>query len=360
MKSRCCTLCESLGTNKNTCPLNPYASNINIKKHSKLKKYGEIRTGGGSKTKKEINIIEKELLRKKLYQEILDWMKSVIKDKLQNKDIQHMLLRYIFNKIITRTKGDDPIFIITPSIIADNQMRKDFNYFKLSLNVEKFISILKNKINDASNKIKLTKIPKDKKVLYDQIKKHMYYQGKSYYDINNMVDKYKTKMNYLIALNIRYNYLHLTTHGLANLYNRKYNKKDGTEGFASVFNHYFDKYCTAFPDLEKPFGSIGSFFEVDHWTTEKVFVNPPFDEALIIKMVEKIYNDIDKANKADKKIKFIITLPYWRDFYIINELIYSHWTINYTEYKKGKLPFYDYMTKQMIYPSDIIEITMSN
>jgi len=226
-----CTLCESLDTNKKTCPLNPHAININKKKHSNSKKYG------GSKVKKEINkkeinIIEKELLRKKLYEEILDWMKIEIKDKLQIKEIQHMLLRYIFNKIITRTKEDDPIFVMTPSIIADNQMRKDCNYFKLSLDVEKFINILKTKIINASIKITSNKIPNDKKVLYDQMKKHMYYQGASYYDINNMVDKYKTKMNYLIALNIRYNYLHLTTHGLANLYNRKYNKKEGTEGFA--------------------------------------------------------------------------------------------------------------------------------
>lgn len=73
-------------------------------------------------------IIEKELIRKKLYEEILKWLYDKIK-VLTVKEVNTLLLLYIFNKNITKTDKDDPVFIITHSEIAKKQIFHDFKYY---------------------------------------------------------------------------------------------------------------------------------------------------------------------------------------------------------------------------------------
>lgn len=52
------------------------------------------------------------------------------------------------------------------------------------------------------------------------------------------------------------------------------------EGFASPFNARFSRYCSAFPDTDAAFGSIGSFFSF-YPTEGSIEVNPPFDSDVI-------------------------------------------------------------------------------
>ena len=299
-------------------------------------------------------IVEQEFIRKKLYEDILYWI-SLQLPSLRFKEIAHLLLRYIFNKNITKVQDDDPVFITSNSDIAISQIKKDFKFSNIDIDTNKFITTLENKIKYSSDFIKSHKKIQDKKI-------HLYngkiiYNTKNYTDISNLAKNYPKYINYALALNIRYKYMKLWNHGLARTFeNMGYSLSDATEGFASAFNHYFDNFCSAFYDLEKPFGSKGSFFNITKWDTKIVYVNPPFDEELMTKAMITIYNYL-KINNDDKI--FIFTLPNWNDYPELENLKKSKWTTNVTIHKKGELPFINYMdNNKIVYPCDIAEITL--
>jgi phosphorylated CTD-interacting factor 1 len=81
------------------------------------------------------------------------------------------------------------------------------------------------------------------------------------------------------------------------------------ECFASPLNSYYDKFCSAFPDTDMKFGSIGSFFKFipDSGCFE---VNPPFCEVVMQKMAEHIEYVLSKTSKP---LSFIIIVPKWDD-----------------------------------------------
>ena len=82
------------------------------------------------------------------------------------------------------------------------------------------------------------------------------------------------------------------------------------EGFASPLNHYFDRFCSAFPEVDAPFGSIGSFFNIT--ISENIVCNPPFDELTLNTCADKLINALD-ANK----INAILVCPKWEDAYFV-------------------------------------------
>lgn len=215
----------------------------------------------------------------------------------------------------------------------------------------------------------------------------------------------KSLIQKALALQIRYNYLELKHHGLARTFKQMGHRSNDPymiEGFASSFNHYFDKYCSAFPDLESSFGSLGSFFDACEnfnncpWminitenrneTLENnnatVNISTPFDESLMAKMVKRVidwckYHDRDdidnKSNK--KKVTFIITMPLWKDLPCLDDIKSSKFTKGTIIYEKGKLPFINHMEKmgstfkfisksadnnfhKIVYPCNIIESTI--
>jgi hypothetical protein len=305
-------------------------------------------------------IIERELLRKKLYEEhILKWLVLVF-PSFTYKEVCHLALRYIFNKNITKKEGDDPVFITTRSLIAETQMRKDIIYNKLNIDPQKIINGFEDRIRFSASQIDDTKIKNDSLVTMNR--KKIIYQYKKYNDISSLALKNPQHIDYVLALNIRYTYIKLMNHGLARKFDHMgYTPQESTEGFASAFNHYFDKFCSAFPDLEKPFGSQGSFFDFTGWTTDTVFVNPPFDESLMTCAMERIYDYLldQNDNSYDEKRKFIFTLPNWTNYPEIEDLKISKWTTLSHVYKKGELPFIDYMNNEkIVYPCDIAEITL--
>jgi hypothetical protein len=354
-------------------------------------------------------IIETELLRKNLYNNIIEKVSEKLKKYLQQKEIQHFILRYIFNKIIERRSENDPIFIPEYSDICYIQVQKDFEFKDIKIDTDEFIVFMDDLLKDAENKIKNAIreniIEHDKEIIFDSKSNAFIYNNKIYKNISNLCSTNNSEYyNYSIALNIRYSYLHLSTHGLARDYHKMgYSKSDGFECFASSFNHYFDFYHSAFPDLEKPFGSLGSFFSSvepcllkcaiqtvlnsiknNNYTegTEKefkesfflpdiykknitkncyykssknrfknkvMFVNPPFDMVLM-SIVFFIFEYLNIEYKT------IFTVPNWDNFLFLERMKKHSRTKKTVIYKKGMLRFINHMNNRKIYPCDIAEI----
>jgi len=182
-----------------------------------------------------------------------------------------------------------------------------------------------------------------------------------------------------------------------------YIKTDGFEIFASAFNHYFDFFHSAFPDLETPFGSLGSFFSTvepsllncaiktvlssiknniytegnekdfkecfflsdlykkdknkncyyksskNRFKNKVMFVNPPFDMVLM-SIVFFIFEYLNI------KYKTIFTVPNWSNFLFLERIKKHQRTKKTIIYPKGTLNFINHMNNRKIYPCDIAEI----
>lgn len=381
--------------------------NINSEPH--YKQCVDVRSNWNNHNK----IIETELYRKHLYDDIIDKVSHKLNKYLDLKEIQHFLLRYIFNKIIERTSNDDPIFISKYSEICYLQVEKDLEFKNIiidNMNTKEFVeyidSLLEKSLNELNNALKNNIIEEDKFIIYDKDTNLFTYNNKTYKNISNLANSNNNELHcYCIALNIRYSYLHLSTHGLArDYYKMGYSKTDGFEIFASSFNHYFDLYHSAFPDLEKPFGSLGSFFEsVDstllkcaintvlisiknneytegiektfnecffmsdlykkntsgkncyykssknRYKNKVMFVNPPFDMVLM-SIVFFVFEYLNIEYKT------IFTVPNWGNFLFLERMKRHSITKRTIVYPKGKLRFINHMNNKKIYPCDIAEI----
>jgi hypothetical protein len=82
------------------------------------------------------------------------------------------------------------------------------------------------------------------------------------------------------------------------------------ECFASVINNTFSNFCSIYWDLEKHFGSIGSFFNIIPIKGTYGF-NPPFQKDIIEIGIHKIFNFLDTTNE---QLTFIITIPIWDSY----------------------------------------------
>ena len=354
------------------------------------------------------NIVEIELYRKQLYNNILEKITEKLKTYLNEKEIQHFLLRYIFNKNIERIPENDPVFIHKYSDICYLQVEKDLEFKDIKINVKEFVEYIDSLLKEAETylikAINENLIETDKPIIYERDTNSFVYNNKTYKNISNLGNNNNTDLHcYCIALNIRYSYLHLSTHGLARDYNRMgYSRNDGFEIFASSFNHYFDLYHSAFPDLEKPFGSLGSFFEsVDpellkcaintvltsiknneytegmekkfkdcffmsdiykknskncyykssknRYKNKVMFVNPPFDMVLM-SIVFFVFEHLNIEYKT------IFTVPNWKDFLFLERIKKYTRTKRTVIYPKGTLKFINHMNNKKIYPCDIAEI----
>lgn len=81
------------------------------------------------------------------------------------------------------------------------------------------------------------------------------------------------------------------------------------ELFASMFNNYYDNYCSLFYDLEQYFGSHGSAFAIK-LNSGLYFSNPPFDDNVMTKM----YGIIKKY--MSPSVLFIANMPKWDDYHL--------------------------------------------
>lgn len=67
------------------------------------------------------------------------------------------------------------------------------------------------------------------------------------------------------------------------------------ECFASPLNHFFDSFCSQFPDTDSYFGSLGSFFEFRP-SQGSFEVHPPYDQQSIMMTFAHIVTILKQSN----------------------------------------------------------------
>jgi len=135
---------------------------------------------------------------------------------------------------------------------------------------------------------------------------------------NKMSSQYngpKNKMDeYIWGIIYRYQLLGSNNHQLAVLpnilgkLNQDYNLN--FECFASAINSTFKQYCSIYYDLEKYFGSVGSFFNLKP-ISGTYGVNPPYQKDIIEKCIIKLFECLELTEEKEEKLSFIITIPIW-------------------------------------------------
>ncbi|CAL1131928.1 unnamed protein product [Cladocopium goreaui] len=82
------------------------------------------------------------------------------------------------------------------------------------------------------------------------------------------------------------------------------------ELFASPLNCTLSSYCSLFQDTDLAFGSSGSFFQ---WSLVEgsYECNPPFEEGLMMKTVQRLIQSLEKATKNAKALSVALILPIW-------------------------------------------------
>jgi hypothetical protein len=329
-------------------------------------------------------LMECELERSRLYEGILQSLYSL---KLTRKDgiplnsskVNFLLLRYVFNKIAdngvqpgVQSKNDekvpdvkenklddDPVFMTHVSSLAINQLRDDFEYFGIKTPSAKDVSdMIEKKFADAVAYLKNRGIPADGPVLL--VEQKIMYKLRSYPDISSLGKNNPKYLKQALALQIRYKYLHLETYGLSNPYAVMGYKPDDKviEGFGSAFNHYFNMYYSAFPDLEACFGSKGSFFNATIPAGYLTVCNPPFDASVMKCMIAKVLDILQTASEHGQNRSFLLTLPDWRDMSELTSLKTNKFCIEYKQIPQAHALFIESGTGKVVKPCNILQVSM--
>ena len=115
----------------------------------------------------------------------------------------------------------------------------------------------------------------------------------------------------IYCLLLRYQSLNINGCGLSIpdeiAYKMKEKMSIDTEAFSSIINCNLDNYYSLFYDIEKIFGSNGSFFN-SVLMKGNYEINPPFDEEIIKMTVEKI---IDSIKNSHSELLFFLIIPQW-------------------------------------------------
>ncbi|CAF0894899.1 unnamed protein product [Adineta ricciae] len=324
----------------------------------------------------EKRLVETELYRKKLYERLLESVSTWLFDRnarvrLTEMQIAHIVLRYVFNKKATiSTSTSDPVFIVGTSDLARRQLSIDLKNARLE-DSDRLADKIDDEIKCAVRELRFKNPPDDEQVtLSSETDGKLVYRGRYQEDFAHLAQRYGPKYyNAAYALGLRYSYVRLTGHGLARKYEEDTKRSSddpfACECFASSFNHYFDRYHSAFEDLERWFGSRGSFFKIkweDEPSNMTYYVCPPFDESLMQLCVDHVFDAL--KNHAELRPTFIFSIPgTWTNFSALEQLKASSWLQDFIDYPKGKLPFIDYMATRekdrIIYPTDICVLTLS-
>ena len=314
----------------------------------------------------DYTVLEKELLRKKYYQQIIsDFTKLVNKYKLETvlttKEIYARVVTYLFNKQIENLNPTDYVFVNGTNTYAAKQFQKDFDYFKIKVSSTEFINMIEQYITKANSEISKVGTFKSKDenlasgILNKNSNEKFVYKNVEISDINKVISNEGNieRRILLLASSMRYKYMGIATHSLSLDYKELgYSKEEACEGFGGVFNHYFNCYGSAFPDLEKSFGSFGNFFAQNSFPAKIVHVNPPYDETIMLKSLEKVQQMLD----GNPEYTFILTFPDWSGFLAKERALKDPRTFKVDRFKKGELLFIDYFEDKKYSPVAIIQI----
>lgn len=180
-------------------------------------------------------------------------------------------------------------FVISKKLMND----KSYSYYKFNIKLNFIIKDIK--LENILNNIV---IPED---VYNRCKKK-YCGLLKYFDTNIWI------------ILFRYQLLGSNNHQLAVLPSILEKMKNDFnldfECFASSINSMSNNYCSIYYDIERFFGSKGSFFNFTPISGTYSF-NPPYQSELITNGINKLFKYLDYSY-ADKKIlSFIITIPIW-------------------------------------------------
>lgn len=274
-----------------------------------------------------------EIKRNKLWNNIVDKILSILKKekiilksskKTQRNIITSMLSMWIALNLIDKSILIDSFFpynatyngdIISTFVNLGNlkqNIAEDLFYNKLKL-----IELVNNAIFDLyrtkERDVNVSKKRRGNKYIlkcsgnkvsvissvYDKLKSRFKHNDKSKLDL------------YIFCLVLRYKTLMGHGHQLAMKTKFKDKLRENYniyfECFASSINVYYPHYCSLFYDIEKYFGSFGSFYLVNF---KKGFyiANPPYSDILLNMMVNKFNKSLELSNDA---LSFCFGLPDW-------------------------------------------------
>jgi hypothetical protein len=227
--------------------------------------------------KYDTNISNKDILIDKLLNNLIAYYKNQL----------DILKKYNLSDLYNNNKNN---FKITKNIYEQKRYNKIILFYK-------FIIIIKYNIRDKrlQNILDNILIPID---IYDKL-------------ISNYTGAIELVDNYIWAIIYRYQLLGSNNHQLAVLPNimSQLNKDFNLnfECFASAINSTFNNYCSIYYDLEKYFGSVGSFFDIKPIKGTFGF-NPPYQTDIITNGLMRILELLDNVSN---KLTFIITIPIW-------------------------------------------------
>jgi hypothetical protein len=286
-------------------------------------------------------MLERELLREREYKGVLQWLMNRTRAP-KFKNVRMMVLRYRFN--LRPGPDDDPVFSTTPRTEADRQFMADCQYFHYPAVLEEF----RARWTRAALAVTAAQVPVDGEVLLQD--GMLTYKGRKLPELSGLGSIHPAAA---FALQLRYTYMQLENQGAARFYTD--DKDSHTEGFASAINHYYHAYCSVFPDLERHFGSLGSFFDQSSFATPRVYVNPPFDQTLM----GEAFTRVQELLAGGATNTFIFTVPDWKDFPELAAAEQSCYRQQVTRYPKGTLLFQNHLTGEKLYPCDIVEVVMA-
>ncbi|VVU95591.1 Phosphorylated CTD interacting factor 1 WW domain [seawater metagenome] len=198
-----------------------------------------------------------------------------------------------------------------------------YNSIKNKFNVYKYIKLKKTKkkenhIDFFQMKIQLYEKITDEnicKIIRNiKISQNVYNKLKAKFNIYQSSFKNIDFDTLIWCLLYRYITLGSHNHQLAVIPNvmQKFKEKINlnVEVFASGVNHYLDHYCSLFYDIEKYFGSLGSFFDIVPISGLFGF-NPPYENFIMEKGTEKIIKHLEESEKEGNPLGFLITIPIW-------------------------------------------------
>lgn len=182
---------------------------------------------------------------------------------------------------------------ITKKQIIQQREGTDFSFYKYQIHIK--FDIKDKRLNNILDNLLM---PVDE---FTKLKKN--YSGK------------ESMFNDLIwAILFRYQLLGSNNHQLGvksdimSKMNANYNLN--FECFASAINSTFNHYCSIYYDIEKYFGSFGSFYNLT--PIKGTFgLNPPYQKEIIEMALNKALESLEEAKKNSLDLTFIITIPIW-------------------------------------------------
>lgn len=225
--------------------------------------------------------------------------------------------------------------IVDKEVLINNVLAKLVEYYEIQLNTletyktcdlynknKNNFMIIKNKIEQKRNNkiiifykfiIEIKYNIRDKRLqnILDNILIPVHIYDKLYNSYSGPTSKIKYIDNYIWAIIYRYQLLGSNNHQLAvipSIMNKLHQDyKLNFEFFASAINATSSRFCSIYYDVEKYFGSCGSFFNIMPIKGAFGF-NPPYQTDIINNGLNKLLYFLDNAMD---ELTFIITIPIW-------------------------------------------------